>query len=57
MPSLFGNNCSIALPWVSFVNVYHFVCVLLSLVVLRVEWDLTVLVPDHCRAFYFEKSR
>ena len=40
--------------YVSFVNVYQFACVVLSLLVLWGVWDLSVLIPDHCLSIYFE---
>ena len=39
MATCFGKSCSFGLLCVSFENVYEFVCVLLSLLVLRVMWD------------------
>ena len=39
----------------SLVNVDQFVCILLSLLVLRVKcgWDLIVFISDHCLGIYF----
>ena len=37
----------------SFVNVYQFVCVLLSFWFEGGVWDSLVLVPDPCESFYF----
>ena len=53
MATCFGKSCSFGLLCVSFENVYEFVCVLLSLLVLRVMWDLIVLIPEHCLSIYF----
>ena len=38
-------------------NVYQFVCVLLSFVVIEGGmWDLIVLIPDYCLSIYIVKS-
>ena len=40
MTTCVGKSCSFGLPRVTFVNVYQFVCMLLSLLVLRVEFGV-----------------
>ena len=52
MTTCLGKSCSFGLLSMSFVNVYEFVCVLLSLLVC--DWDVGfVLIPDHCLSIYF----
>ena len=48
MTTYLGKSCSFGLMCVSFMNVYQFVCVLLSLLVEGGMWFLTVLIPYHC---------
>ena len=48
------KSYSFGLLYVYFMNIYPFVCLLLSFLVLRVlMWDLMVLVPDHCLSVCF----
>ena len=52
MTTCLRKSCSIGLLCVSFVNVYEFACVLLSLLVFEDGmWDLIVLIPDHYPLF------
>ena len=53
MTTCLGNSCSFGLLCQFFDNVYQFVCVLLSLLVLRVGCGFIILVPDHCPSLYF----
>ena len=52
MATCLGKNCSLGLQWVSFMNVYQFVCLLLFFMVLSVGCGI-VFIPDH-RLFYFD---
>lgn len=55
-----GKSCSFSSPFVTFVDVYQFVCVsvLLCLLVSRLGCGfLNVLVPDHCPSFYLELQK
>ena len=49
MTTCLEKSCSFGFLYVSFVNVYQFVCVLLSFE--GGMWDLIVLVPDLCLSF------
>ena len=53
MTTRLGKRCSFGLLCVSFVNVYQFVCALLSHLVSRVGLDLIVFIPDYCLSIYF----
>ena len=56
MTTRLETSCSFSLLFVSFVNVYQFVCVHLSFLVLRVGCGISlynIVVPDHCHSFYF----
>ena len=56
MTTCMGKNCSTDLLCVSFVNVYQFVCVLLSLLVLRADVAFDCINPDHCISVYFTEQ-
>ena len=53
MITCLGKRCSFGLLCVSFVNMYQLVCVLLSLLVLRVGCGirLYIVIPDHLLLF------
>ena len=55
MTTCLGKSCSFGLLCMTYVNVYEFVCVLLSLLVLRVGCgNLIILILDHCFSVYLE---
>ena len=54
MTACLGKSCSFGLLCVFFVNVYEFVCALLSPFGFEDGmWDLSVLIPDHCLSIFF----
>ena len=55
MSTCLGKSCSFGLLCVSFVNVYKFVCILLSLFASEGgALDLIVLIPGHYLSFTFQ---
>ena len=52
MTTYLGKSCLFGSPYTSFVHVYQWVCMLLSLLVLRMGCVIVVLVHDHCLLFY-----
>ena len=56
MTTCLGKSCSSDLLCVSFMNIYQFVCVFLSFLVLRVGCGNFVLIPNHCLFIYFPIS-
>ena len=54
MATCLGKSCSLCLLWVSFMNVYQFVCLLLFFMVLGWDVGLIVFIPDHRLSFYFD---
>ena len=55
MTSCLGKSCSYGLLCVSFVYVYHFLC-MFPFGFEEGMWDLFVLIPDHCLSIYFGYS-
>ena len=55
MITCLGKNCLFGLLCVSFVNVYKFMCVcpLFPFGLEGGNWDLVVLISDHCLSIYF----
>ena len=55
MTTSVGKNCLSGLLFEFFMNVYQYVCVLLSLLVLRVGCGIcVVLISDQCLCIYFD---
>ena len=58
MTTCLGKSCSFDLLCGSFVNVYQFVCMLLSLFGFEGGmWDLILLVPDQYLSFHFDEEQ